>query len=156
MALCFLWFSAWSKFHAENHKKHKAIYKKYQSLASKTDPAALNSINPFTKSKATKEHDAATKKQDAYYDKHSEEIQLYQDAIAYFNSVMNGRKELPISKWQAEQKALFAERFTLAEKYYSLKDDVKTVEVLRRGIYEIMRDELQKQQPQKSQDIALW
>ena len=91
----------------------------------------------------------------SYYDKHAEEIQLYQDAIAYFNAVMNGRKDLPISKWQAEQKELSAERFALAEKYYRLKDEVKTVEVLRRGIDEIMRSEVQKQQPQKSQDIAL-
>jgi hypothetical protein len=141
--------------HAENHKKHKAIYKKYQSLAPKTDPALLNSLNPFTKSKATKEHDAATKKQDAYYDKHAERIQLYQDAIDYFNAVMNGRKELPIAKWQAEQKELSAKRIALAEKYYHIKDEVKTVEVLRRGVEGLMRDEVHKPPPQRKQDIAL-
>ena len=141
--------------HAENHRKHKAIYKKYQSLAPKTDPTALNSINPFTKNKAVKEHDTATKKQEAYYAKHAEEIQLYKNAKAHFDAVMNGRKDLPISKWQAEQKTLSAERLSLAEKYYRLKDEVKSVEVLRRGVDSIMREEVQRTQPKQEHSITL-
>jgi hypothetical protein len=68
--------------HNENLKAHRAIYKKYKSLAPKTGPAALNSLNPFTKNKATKEQVAATKKQDAFYEKHAEEIEARQKEIS--------------------------------------------------------------------------
>jgi hypothetical protein len=106
--------------HNENLKAHRAVYKKYKSLAPKTDPAALNSINPFTKSKAAKEHDAATKKQDAFYEKHAAEIEAYEAAQDYFKRVLNGRTEIPIRKWQAEQNELTAERYALAENFYLL------------------------------------
>ena len=96
--------------HAENNRTHKAVYQKYKSLAPKTDPATLNSINPFTKSKATKEHEAATKKQEAYYDKHATEIEAYKAAQQHFEAVMNGRSKLPIADWQKEQKELSAKR----------------------------------------------
>ena len=98
-------------------------------------------------------HEAALKKQEDYYDKHTEEIRLYENAKAHFDAVMNGRKDLPVAKWQAEHKALTAERFTLAEDYYRLKDEVKSVEVLRRGLEEIMRSTQGKEQPLRRNDI---
>jgi len=143
--------------HIDNHKTHKAVYQKYKSLAPKTDPAALNSLNPFTKSKATKEHEAATKKQDAYYDKHADAIQAYENAKRYLDGVMNGRDKIPTKDWQAEQKKLLAERYGLCEKYYTLKEEIQTVEVIRRSVENLMREDLQAQRtpPTRTQDKAL-
>ena len=130
-------------FHVDNHKKHKNIYKKYQSLAPENQkPTGLFARRPDST------------KQDAFYEKHAEEIQHYENAVAYFNAIMNGRKDLPISKWQEEQKKLASERFTLAEKYYRIKEDVKTVEAMRRGMEGLIRDEVQRGQSQIAKDIA--
>ena len=131
--------------YVKNLRKHEAVYKKYQSLTPENNTASHNSLNPFTKSKSAKEQEAAAKKQGAYYDKHKEEIRLYENAKAHFDAVMNGRKDLPIAKWQAEQKALTSERFYIAEDYYRLKDEVKSVEVLRRGVEQLMLENSQRQ-----------
>jgi len=136
--------------HAENNRQHKAVYQKYKSLAPKTDPAHLNSLNPFTKSKAVKEHEAATKKQDDYYTKHADAIQAYQAAQSHFEAVMNGRTSLPIKDWQNEQKELAAKRYTLCDEYYSLKDEIPNMEAIRRSIETIMRDEPQRGQPMRA------
>jgi len=141
--------------HADNNRQHKAVYQKYKSLAPKTDPAALNSINPFTKSKATKEHDAATKKQDEYYNKHADAIQAYRAAQEHFTAVMNGRTTLPIKDWQKEQKELAAKRYTLCDEYYSLKDEIPNIEAVRRSVETIMRDEPNRGQPKRTHGAEL-
>ena len=141
--------------HAENNRQHKAVYQKYKSLAPKTDPAALNSLNPFTKSKATKEHDAAAKKQDVYYEKHADEIQAYQAAQDHFTAVMNGRTTLPIADWQKEQKELAAKRYKLCDEFYLLKEEIPNMEAIRRSVETIIRDEPNKVQPTHNRDVAL-
>ena len=141
--------------HVENHKTHKAVYQKYKSLAPKTDPAALNSINPFTKNKATKEYESATKKQDAYYDKYADEIQAYENAKRYLDGVMNGRDKIPVNEWQKEQKNLLAERYSLCEKYYTLKEEIQSVETIRRSVEMLMRDDVQKERHIKEQHASL-
>jgi len=113
----------------ENFKQHRAIYKKYKSL----DP----------------------KKSDAFYNKHFDEIRLYESAQKYLSAVLNGRKEIPVKEWRAEQTTLTAERFSLCEDYYKLKDETSSVEVLRKGAENIMRQEQREQQPRRAQDIDL-
>jgi len=105
-------------------KKHKAVYQKYQQL----DP----------------------KKKNTFYDKHREEIRLYEDAKSYFDKVMNGRTSLPIKAWTEEQLKLIAEKFALCEEYYRLKDDVRNVDVLRRGAESVMREETAKISQEKT------
>ena len=139
--------------HAENHRKHKSIYQKYQSLAPKTDPAAMNSLNPFTRNKSAKDHEAATKKYDAYYAKHADEIEAYQAAKAHFDTVMNGRTTLPIANWQKEQKELAAKRYTLCDEYYSLKEEIPNMEAIRRSVDTLMRDDLQQGQPTRVSSV---
>jgi hypothetical protein len=129
--------------HAENNRKHKLVYQKYKSLTPKTDSATLNSINPFTKNKATKEHDAAVKKQDAFYEKHADEIQAYQSAQEHFAAVMNGRTQLPIKDWQQEQKELAVKRYNLCDDYYALKEKISNMEVIRRSIENFLHDDIQ-------------
>ena len=143
--------------HAENIKTHKAVYKKYKALTPKKDTAAMNSLNPFTKKKATADYEAAVQKYEAYHDKHADEIQAYENAVQHFDNVMNGRTQLPINDWQAEQKKLLAKRYNLCDKFYTLKEEIKSVEVLRRSVENLMREDLQMQrgQPQRVHDVGL-
>ena len=104
----------------ENLKQYRAICKKYQQL----DP----------------------KKSNAFYDKHFEEIRLYESAKKYLDAVLNGRKEIPVKAWQAEQTTLTAERFSLCEDYYRLKDETRSVEVLRKGAENIIRENSRNEQ----------
>ena len=131
------------------------VYQKYKSLAPKTDPAALGSINPFTKSKAVKGHEAATKKQEAYYEKHAIEIEAYKSATQHFEAVMNGRTKLPIADWQKEQKDISSKRYALCDEFYSLKDEIPNMEAIRRSIEGLMKGEPQREQPQKSKGAEL-
>jgi hypothetical protein len=113
----------------DNYKQHSAVYKKF------------------------KEFDQ--KKRDAFRDKHSEEIQSYKDAKQYLDAVMNGRTGLPIKEWKAEQTKLAAEKYSLCEEYYRLKDETRSVELLLKGAENIMRDETQEERQSRTQDMEL-
>ena len=113
----------------ENLKQHGTVYKKYKSL----DP----------------------KKSDTFYDKYFEEIRLYESAEKYLEAVLKGRTEIPIKTWQSEQSKLTAERFSLCEDYYRLKDETRSVEVLQKGAENIIRQEQREQQQRRVQDVEL-
>jgi len=51
-------------------------------------------------------------------DPKKEEIQLYETAKRYLDAVMNGRKDIPVKAWRAEQVKLMDDRFSLCEDYY--------------------------------------
>jgi cell division protein FtsB len=93
-------------------------------------------------------------KQEAFYNRHFEQIRLYQDAERYFDGVMNGRTKLPIKKWRSELDTLTAERVSLVEKYYSLRGEVRNVEVLRRGT-QIMQEAPLEQTRARTRDHSL-
>lgn len=113
----------------EIQKKNKAVYQKYQQL------------NP--------------KKRAAYAEKHAVEIRLYRDAADYFKAVMNGRTELPIKKWKKELIDQTAEKYALCDEYYQLDDELRSVEALRRGAENIMREKPQKKQSARARDMVL-
>jgi hypothetical protein len=113
----------------DNHKKHKAVYDKYIKL----DP----------------------KKRDAFYEKHSNEIEIYKGAKNYLDKIMNGRKDIPIKAWQKEQRDLLTDRYDLMEKYYQLKDETRSIELLRRGAENIMRGDTQESPPTRKHEIYL-
>lgn len=103
--------------HFENHKKHRTVYDQYKKL----DP----------------------KKRDAFYDRNSDEIEAYKDARDYLNTVMTGREgeSVPVKAWQDEQAAMNTKRFSLCEMFYTLQDEIRNVELLRKGTEGIMREE---------------
>ena len=111
----------------ENHKKHKAIYDKYRKL----DP----------------------KKRDAFYDKHSEEIELYKNANEYLKAVLQDRTKIPIGDWKKEQEKLNAHRYSLCEKFYGLKDEVKMTEVIKRSIEDIINKSTEMERPKRVQQV---
>ena len=113
----------------ENYKTHKSVYDKYRQL----DP----------------------KKQEIFYEKHSEEIELFKTAQEYLTAVMNGKTTIPQKSWQAEQKKLIAHRFSLCEKFYGLKDEIRNVELLRKGTENIMRDESHERQQTRNNGMEI-
>jgi len=141
--------------HADNHKAHKAVYQKYKRLTPKADHAELNSLNPFTKNKATKDYEAATQQQNAYYEKHAEEIQAYLAAKQHFDAVMNGRKYLPIKDWKKEQRDLIAKRYALCDEYYSIKEETSSLEAIRRSIESLICDDVLREQHARTQVMVV-
>ena len=101
-----------------NYKVNKPTYDKYKQL----DP----------------------KKQEAFYNKHSDEIELFKTSQQYLTAIMNGKTTIPEKSWQKEQKNLTKHRFSLYEKFYGLKDEIRNVELLRKGAENIMNEDKQE------------
>ena len=84
----------------------------------------------------------------------AEEI-LFTAAGNYLKGVMNGKTTLPTRAWKAERVKLIADRNRLNQEYVSLKNEVKEVEVIKRNVYDIMRQEQREQQSSRAQDMEL-
>ena len=114
----------------ESRRAHRAVYNEYAGIKN----------NP--------------KKREAYYTKHKTEIEAFKDAREYLNTVMNGRTDPPpIKDWRKEQQSLTAAKYAACERYYALQDDVWSVEQLRKGAENIMREDVQERQPRRAQDV---
>lgn len=96
------------------------------------------------------------KKKEAFAENHRMEITLYEAAKRYLESVLNGHTYLPIKKWKAEHATVTIEQKRLNSEYVALKDEVREVEQIRRGVYDIMREEMKIAQPIKSRDAELY
>ncbi len=83
------------------------------------------------------------KKQDDFYQRHPTEITLFDAADRYLKQVMNGHSVLPLKEWKAELVQLSAEREILYQKYNGLKEEVRDVEVIKRSIEQVLRDDEQ-------------
>lgn len=104
-------------------RQHKAVYAKYKSLD--------------------------LKKRDAFYDKHSDEISAYQSASIYLKDHLNGHEKNPEKAWRNERDKLLSQRYAHVVEYYKLRDDVRNVDVLRKGAEAVMAQEPQKRWEQK-------
>ena len=60
---------------------------------------------------------------------------------------------MPIKEWRAEQTKLTAAKYALCERYYALQDEVRSVEQLRKGAENIMREGVQERERTRTQDI---
>ena len=109
-------------------KQHSAVHKKYRGL----DP----------------------NKHSAFKEKHADEIAAYESASKYLKDHLNGRDKIPEKAWRDERDKLLAQRFAHVEEYYQLKDDVHSVEVLRRGAENIIWEE-PTVQPARKLDVEL-
>lgn len=115
----------------ENRRAYRAVYNEYAKLKD-------------------------LKKREAYYTKHSAEIEAYKDAKNYLNNLMNGRTDPPpVKEWRKEQQSLTAAKYAACERYYALQDEVRSVEQLRKGSENIMREGVQERQPRGAQDVEL-
>jgi len=65
--------------------------------------------------------------------KYPQELTAYKTANVYFRKVLNGRKDIPLKMWEEEKAKLTSERGELVDRYYILRDDIKSVEGIKRG-----------------------
>jgi hypothetical protein len=91
---------------AEILAKHKAVYKRYT--------------------------EQKPKDRDRFYETNRAEITLYEAANRYMKEHLNGRTAIPLKAWKSEQAKLTGEQSALDREYKSLKEDVQSVETIRR------------------------
>ena len=101
-------------FYAETHKTTHPIYKKYSGLA--------------------------PSQRDAFAKQHAASLLAYETSYNYLKTTLNSNSKIPTNAWKTEKEKLLQERTTLAEQYYTLKDDVKSAETIRRGAENILND----------------
>ena len=80
---------------------------------------------------------------------------LFTAASKYLKGVMNGKTTLPTKAWKAERVKLTAEWKQLDRDYYTLKDEVKEAEQIRKSVYSILRQEQREQQPTRTRGMEL-
>lgn len=140
--------------HSENFKNYRSVKRQYDELYSRYE--AARKVKGFgAERKAQNALDTANK----YYETNRAEIVLYESAERYLRDVLqkrfNPNKLPPITKWTEEHTAKTTEKKMLYQEYYSLKDEVKEVEIIRRNVEEIMRDESRDRQPMRAQGLEL-
>jgi hypothetical protein len=108
---------------AENLLKHRPLYEQYKQ----TKP----------------------KKQADFYEAHRAELTLFETAERYIKGVMNGKPGLPVKAWKAERAKLTSDYNALYQDYQKLKEEVRQVEIIRRNVENIMREELRERQPRE-------
>jgi hypothetical protein len=119
----------------EIRKKYKDIYNQY------------NNIQPSITDKIFKRDP-----REEFYLKHSDEILDYQNADEYLKEHLNGKvKTPPLKKWKAEREQLHAERLRKCEKFYNLKDETRSVEVIRKGVDILFIEQEKQRERERSQ-----
>ena len=135
-----------------NYKEYRGYKAQYEKLYAQYK--TLEKSKGFGAGrKAQKALDAANE----YYEANRPQIAMYENAERYLREVLQGRfdpKKLPpITAWTEERGKLNAEQKQLSREYHKLKDEVKKVEQVRKGVYEIVREEHHRPQPQKSHGL---
>jgi len=69
--------------------------------------------------------------------------------------VLNGRTSIPVTAWKTEREQLLIKRYELCDKYYKLKDDVKSVELLRKGAEKAMGDTMTERKAHRNKEKSL-
>ncbi len=90
---------------------------------------------------AKPEQTQTKEKRDSFYDKHSDEISSYESALKYLESHLNGYDKIPKTKWRTERDKLLAARYDHVDVYYDLREDIRNLEVLRRGAENIIHEQ---------------
>jgi hypothetical protein len=68
---------------------------------------------------------------------------------------MNGRTEIPINSWKNEKTKLTAEKYSLCEDFYKLKEEIRNVEIIRRGAEKFMQEDGRESIPVRKYGIDL-
>ena len=120
------------------HLHHSSIWEKYKKLSKQ-----YNELAP--------------KNRDNFYAKHKNELDAYKKSTDYLREHLNGRTTIPIKKWKSEYKELTAKRYSLCDKYYDLRGEIKSVEQLKRGALNLIKDDEMERtrKPQRRFDLEL-
>jgi len=70
-------------------------------------------------------------------------------------SARRAEKLLPLTKWKAERETLNEDLQRLNSQHFALKNEVGTVEKIRRNITDIMQEQMRTRQRAKENDMEL-
>jgi len=98
-------------------------------------------------------NELAPKVRDKYYSMYKNELEAYKKSTDYLREHLNGRTIIPIKKWESEYKELTAKRYSLCDKYYDLRSDIKSVEQLKRGALNFIEDTVPERRLKRSADL---
>lgn len=80
---------------------------------------------------------------------------IFTAAKKYITDHLNGHDKIPYQSWKAKRGKLTAEQKRLNAEYFSLKNEVKEVDKIRRSVDDIMREEQRREQPKRTHDMEL-
>lgn len=83
----------------------------------------------------------AGRKQERFMEEHRAERALFDAAYRYLSDLKNGGEALAPKAWQKEAADLRKQRNTLYHKMQSMRDEIKTLETLRKTVDRMTRDE---------------
>ena len=84
------------------------------------------------------------KKQERFMQEHCAELTLFDSAYQYLSELKEKGEALTPKNWRAEAKMLSDQRDKLYHKMKSMREEIKTLETLRRTIDQMTRDEKKK------------
>jgi len=82
-------------------------------------------------------------------------INDYEESKKYIGGLLNSKNQIPIRTWQKEKSDILAQLQKLGGEYESLKAEVSSVGKMRVQVYDILRKERQREQPQRSHGMEL-
>ena len=115
--------------------KIKKQDKRFQTLETH-----LLHVDAYNKSKGTYKRytELKPKEQASFKEKYAAALKQHDVAYKYLKDHLNGRTTIPEKSWREERTEIISNRYTLAEKYYNLKSEVKNIEILRRSAERII------------------
>ncbi|MCL2820425.1 MAG: MobA/MobL family protein [Oscillospiraceae bacterium] len=78
------------------------------------------------------------RQQDTFRHANAAVIEQYEAAHKYIKDHLNGKTVIPEKTWRKEREQLLQDRYTLTEQFYGLKNEIRNLEVLRRGAERVM------------------
>jgi hypothetical protein len=140
--------------HSGNFKNYRKTKRRYDELYAEYQTARKEK-GFFAERKAQKALDAANE----YYQSHSVELAMFDNAEEYLRGVLQGRfdpKKLPpTAMWQNELSKKINEKSVLYREYYALKDETKKVEQIKRSVMDILHSDAPKQTPTRMRGLEM-
>ena len=93
---------------AENYKTHKAVHRECKSLK--------------------------PKQQASFYDAHTSEIILFENAEKYLKEHLNGHNKILLTAWKAEREKLIVQNNVLYQEFYRRKEEVRQAELIQKVV----------------------
>jgi hypothetical protein len=100
----------------------------------------LNRVEIYDKNKAVYRKWCNLKgdKADAYYQKHSAEINDWTEAHKYFKRILGVHKQIPLSNWKKEYADVCTKRSALHGEQDSIAKEIKSAETIKRNAEVVM------------------
>ncbi len=90
------------------------------------------------------------KKRDKFIEEHRSEFTLYESACNYFDELKSSGEKIVPKAWTKERDKLNVEKDNLYAEMRKLREDIKTVENIRKSLDEISKDKvIQKDTPNR-------